>query len=327
MHEPMNRRKLLAGTAAALAFAHAPAFAKPAAFPTRPIQLVVAAPAGGSSDALARMLADDMGRLLGQPVVIDNKPGGAGTIAADAVARAVPDGHTLMLSWIGNATSRALVPKQNFDIDRDFMHITQAVAGANVLVAHPATGFKTLNDLLAEAKANPGKVTYASSGNGSSGHLAMEMLKQRSNASLLHIPYRGGAPALTDLLAGQVQVMFLNQDAVLPYLRSGKLVALAITSAQRNPQLPDVPTVAESGFPGYEATAWAGLSAPKGTPANVVQTLYTAATKAMAGSFKTKQEALGAVVVASSPAEYQAFVHSESEKWTQVIKAAGIRPD
>ena len=153
------------------------------------------------------------------------------------------------------------------------------------------------------------------------------MLKQRSNASLLHIPYRGGAPALTDLLAGQVQVMFLNQDAVLPYLRSGKLVALAITSAQRNPQLPDVPTVAETGFPGYEATAWAGLSAPKGTPANVVQTLYAAATKAMAGSFKTKQEALGAVVVASSPAEYQAFVHSESEKWTQVIKAAGIRPD
>lgn len=316
-------RRLFLGALAACTLA---AQAQAPAFPTRPIQLVVAAPAGGSSDALARMLADDMGRILGQPIVIDNRPGGSGVIAAELVARAQPDGHTLMLSWIGNATSGALVPRQNFDINKDFVHITKIVEGSNVLVAHPSTGFHSLKDLLTFAKAHPGQVTYASSGNGSSGHLAMEMLKQRSGASMLHVPYRGGAPALTDLLAGQVQVMFLNQDAVIPYVKQGKLVPLAITSAQRNPQFPGLPTVAET-YPGYEATAWAGLSAPKGTPANVVQALHDAALKAMSGSFKQKQEALGAVVVGTTPADYQAFVRSEQDKWTKVIKTAGIRPD
>ncbi|NML44142.1 tripartite tricarboxylate transporter substrate binding protein [Ramlibacter sp. G-1-2-2] len=316
-------RRLFLGALAACTLA---AQAQAPAFPTRPIQLVVAAPAGGSSDALARMLADDMGKILGQPIVIDNRPGGSGVIAAELVARAQPDGHTLMLSWIGNATSGALVPRQNFDINKDFVHITKIVEGSNVLVAHPSTGFHSLKDLLTFAKAHPGQVTYASSGNGSSGHLAMEMLKQRSGASMLHVPYRGGAAALTDLLAGQVQVMFLNQDAVIPYIKQGKLVPLAITSAQRNPQFPGLPTVAET-YPGYEATAWAGLSAPKGTPANVVQALHDAALKAMAGSFKQKQEALGAVVVRTTPADYQAFVRSEQDKWTKVIKTAGIRPD
>ncbi|MBS0342252.1 MAG: tripartite tricarboxylate transporter substrate binding protein [Proteobacteria bacterium] len=325
MHKKFSRRWLMALTlAAAVPW---PAAAQAPAFPTRPIQLVVAAPAGGPSDTLARMLAEDMSKQLRQPIVIENKPGGSGTIAADAVARAAPDGYTIMLSWIGNATSQALVPKQNFDINRDFVHITEVVEGSNVLIANPSTGLRTLKDMLAYAKANPGQLTYASSGNGSSGHLAMEMLKQRAGVSLLHVPYRGGAPALNDLLAGQVQVMFINQDAVLPYLRVGKLVALAITSAQRNVLLPDLPTVAESGFPGYEATAWAGLSAPKGTPASVIDTLHAAALKAMAGSFKSRQEAIGSVVVGSTPADYQDFVRRETQKWTSVIKTAGIRPD
>jgi len=295
--------------------------------PSRPIQLVVAAPAGGPSDAVARMAAEEMGRLLGQPVVIDNKPGAGGTIAAEAVARAPADGHTLMMSWIGNATSQALIPKQSFDINRDFVHITQMVAGSNVLVVSPSTGFKTLKDLVAYAKANPGKLTYASAGNGSSGHLAMELLKQRAGISMLHIPYRGGAPALNDLLGGQVQLMFINQDAVIPHMKAGRLVALAITSPQRVGVFPDLPTVAESGFPAFEATAWAGLSAPRGTPPAVVERIHAAAVKALQGPMKAKQEALGALVIGSSPEQFSAFVRNETEKWTRVIKTAGIRPD
>lgn len=323
-----GRRALMLGSlVAALTGAHAVVEAQPQAYPSRPIQLVVAAPAGGSSDALARMFAEDMGKLLGQPIVIDNKPGAGGVIAAEAVARAAPDGHTLMLSWIGNASNQALLAKPTVDINRDFVHITQLVSGSNVLVVHPSTGFKSLSDLLNYARSNPGKVNYASSGNGSSGHLAMEMLKQRAGVSMLHVPYRGGAPALNDLLAGQVQAMFLNQDGVLPYVKTGRLVPLAITSPERNPLLPELPTVAESGFAGFEATAWAGLSAPRGTPAPLIDVLYKAAAKAVHGPFEARQAALGARVVGSTPALYQDFVRKETESWAKVIKAAGIRPD
>ncbi len=321
------RRWLAAAGALLLVAWHAPLAAQPAAFPTKAIQLVVAAPPGGPSDAIARMLAEDMAKTLGKPVIIDNKPGAGGTIAAEAVARAAPDGHTLMMSWIGNATSHTMLPRSSHDINRDFVHIVQVVAGSNVLVVHPRTGFKTLRDLLAFAKANPGKLSYASSGNGSSGHLAMEMLKQRAGAFILHVPYRGGAPALTDLLAGQVDLMFLNQDAVIPYVRSGQLVALAITSATRNPLYPDVPTVAESGFPGFEARAWTGLSAPRGTPAAVVETIHAAAMKAIQGPMKARQEAIGAQVVGSTPAQFSAFVREETDKWAAVIKTSGIKAD
>lgn len=325
---PLLRRRavLVSGTA----FAAAPVFgvrAQPAAWPVKPVQLVVAAPAGGPSDALARMLAEEMAKLLGQPMLIDNRPGAGGVMAAELVARATPDGHTLMLSWIGNATSQTLLPKLNYDINRDFVHITQIVAGSNVLVANPSTGIKTLKDLVARAKSRPGNLTYASSGNGSSGHLAMEMLKQRAGVSVLHIPYRGGAPAMNDLLGGQVDLMFINQDAVIPHLRSGRLVPLAITSSERNPLFPDVPTVAESGYPGFEATAWAGLSTPRGTPQSVIDRIHAVALQAIHGPFKAKQEALGAQVVGSTPAEFSAFVRQETQKWARVIRAAGIRPD
>ena len=301
--------------------------AQSAAWPSRPVQLIVAAPAGGPSDALARMLAEDLSRQLGQPVVIDNRPGAGGMLAAEALLRAAPDGHTVMLSWIGNATAPALAPKIGFDINRDFIHVTQVVAGSNVLVAHPSTGLRSLQDLLRAARAKPGRLTYASAGNGSSGHLAMELLKQRAGVSLLHIPYRGGAPALSDLLGGQVDLMFINQDAVIPHLKTGRLVPLAITSATRNPLFPDLPTVAESGFPGFEATAWAGLSVPRGTPPAVVERLHAAAVKAVNGPMRARQEAMGAVVVGSSPAQFQDFVRAETDKWTRVIRAAGIKPD
>jgi tripartite-type tricarboxylate transporter receptor subunit TctC len=297
-------------------------------YPSRPIQLVVAAPAGGPSDNLARSFAEGLARELGQPVVIDNKPGAGGLIAAEAARKAAPDGHTLHLSWIGNATSRALNPKSTVDINRDFVHITQMVYGANVLVVHPSSGFKTLQELIAHARANPGKLSYASAGNGSSGHLAMELLKQRAGIRLVHIPYRGGAPALNDVLAGQLPLMFINQDAVIPHAKSGKLVPLAITSPTRNAVFPDLPTVAEAGsLSGFEATAWAGLSAPQGTPPAIIERLHAASLKAMQGSFRARQEATGAVVVASTPAQFTAFVQKETDSWTRVISTAGIQAD
>ena len=319
-----TRRGIVLLAAAAVAGATRRALA--AGDPARPVVLLVAAPAGGPSDALARMLAEPMGKALGQPVIVDNRPGAGGIVAAEAAARAAPDGHTLMLSSIVNATGHTLLPKQGVDINRDFVHIIQLVSGANVLVARPG-GPKTLNELLELAREQPGRLSYASAGNASSGHLAMEMLKQRAGVSLVHIPYRGGAPALNDLLAGQVDVMFLNQDAVLPHLRSGRLLALAITSSARHPLLPEVPTVAEAGFPGFEATAWAGLSAPRGTPAAVVARLQAAALQALHGPVKAKQEALGALVVGSAPDDYAAFVRSETRKWARVIQAASIHAD
>lgn len=296
-------------------------------YPNRPIVLVVAAPAGGPSDNLARSFAEGLSKELGQAVVIDNKPGGGGLIAAEAVKRAAPDGHTLHLSWIGNATSKALSPKSTLDITRDFVHVTQLVYGANVLVAHPATGIKTLRDLIERAKANPGQLSYASAGNGTSGHLAMEMLKLRAGIHLLHIPYRGGAQALNDVLSGQLPLMFMNQDAVIAHAQAGKLVPLAITSPTRNAIFPNLPTVAEGGLAGFEATAWAGISAPVGTPRAVIDRLHTASVKAMQGPFKSGQESKGAVVVASSPEQFTAFVQKETENWTQVIKSAGIQVD
>lgn len=321
----LQRRSLLLGMASACLTTAA--HAQTSAYPSRPIQLIVAAPPGGPSDVLARQLADGLGKELGQPVVIDNRPGAGGTLAAEAALRAAPDGHTLMMSWIGNATAPALLPKLGFDITRDFVHITQMVAGANILVVHPSTGFRTLGDLLAHARKHPGRLSYASSGNGSSGHLAMELLKQRAGVAMLHIPYRGGAPAMNDLLSGQVDLMFINQDAVIPHQQSGRLVPLAITSTQRNAMFPNLPTVAESGFAGFEATAWAGVSAPKGTPAAIVERLHTATVKALGGSMRAKQEATGALIVASTPTQFSNFVREETTKWTQVIRTANIKAD
>ena len=318
----LSRRSVMLG-AVSLGLA---AGAQAQAYPSRPVQLIVAAPPGGPSDVLARQLADGLGKELGQPVVIDNRPGAGGTLAAEAALRAAPDGHTLMMSWIGNATAPALLPKLGFDINRDFAHITQMVAGANILVVHPSTGFRTLGELLAHARKHPGRLSYASSGNGSSGHLAMELLKQRAGVSMLHIPYKGGAPAMNDLLSGQVDLMFINQDAVIPHQQSGRLIPLAITSTQRNAMFPNLPTVAES-FAGFEATAWAGVSAPKGTPAAIVERVHAATLKALSGPMRAKQEATGAQIVGSSPAQFTQFVRDETTKWTQVIRTANIKVD
>lgn len=323
---PLRRRDFIAG--ATLGLISAPTWAQAdAPWPSKPIQLVVAAPPGGPSDNFGRQLADELVKLLGQPIVIDNRPGAGGQLAAEYVARAAPDGHVLMMSFAGNATAQTLIPRAGLDFTRDFTHVTQMMSGANVLVAHPSTGLKTFKDFVAYVKANPGKLSYASSGNGTSGHLAMELLKQRAQLAIVHIPYRGGAPALNDLMAGQTQVMFLNTDAVLQHVRSGRLAGLAISSPQRSPLLPDLPTVAEQGFPGYEATAWGGLSGPRGLPAAVVERLHGAVMKVLAGPFRARQEALGATILGTTPAEFTAFFKQEVDKWARVIQGAGIKAD
>ena len=296
-------------------------------YPKRPIQLIVAAAPGGPSDVFARQLAVKLGKELGQPVVIDNRPGAGGTLAAEALLRMAPDGHALMMTWPGTVTAKALMPKVSFDIAQDFAHITQLIAGANVLVVHPSTGFRSLDDVLEHARKHPDGLTYGSSGNGGSGHLAMELLKQRAGVTLVHVPYRGGAAALHDLIQGRVDLMFINQDAVLPHLQTGRLVALAISSGQRNPLFPDVPTVAESGFAGFEAISWAGLSAPKGTPHAVVERLYTAAKRTLNGPMRARQEAIGALVIGSNPEQFSDFVQEEAAKWSQLIRNANIKAD
>lgn len=298
-----------------------------ATYPSRPIHLFIASTAGGPQDAMGRMLAEELSKTLGQPLVIENKPGAGGAVAAEPVARAAPDGHTLLMTAIPYAIAPALIPKLPYDINRDYAHVAQIVTGTNILVAHPSTGFRTLKDLLTAAAASPGKIVYGSAGNGTSGHLAMELLKQRAKVSMLHIPYRGGAPAVIDLLAGQVQVMIINPDVVLPHVQSGKLVALATTGRARSPVYPNVPTVIEQGIADFESSAWGGISAPRGTPAAVVDKLNAAIVRAVTGPLRPRIEAIGYQIATSTSAEYTALIQRETDHWARVVQAAGIKVD
>ncbi len=301
--------------------------AQAAAWPSKPIHLYIASTAGGPQDVMGRMLGDELTKTLGQPVVIENKPGAGGAAAAEPVMRAAPDGYTLLMTAIPYAIAPAMISKLPYDMNRDFAHVTQTVTGASVLVAHPSTGFRTLKDLLSAAAKSPGKVVYASAGNGTSGHLAMELLKQRAQVSMLHIPYRGGAPAVNDLLAGHAQVMIINPDIVLPHVQAGKLVALATTGRVRSPAYPTVPTVAEQGVADFESSAWGGISAPRGTPADIMDKLNAAIVRAVQGPLRPRLEAMGYQIATSTPADYAALFKRETENWARVVKSAGIKAD
>ena len=322
---PISRRTavaaLLALTLPGLARAQA------AAYPSKPIHLYIASTAGGPQDVMGRMLGDELTKALGQPVVIENKPGAGGAVAAEPVMRAAPDGHTLLMTAIPYAIAPALISKLPYDMNRDFAHVAQMITGASVLVAHPSTGFRTLKDLLDAAGKNPGRIVYASAGNGTSGHLAMELLKQRAKVSMLHIPYRGGAPAVNDLLAGHAQVMIINPDIVLPHVQAGKLVALASTGRVRSPVYPGIPTVIEQGVADFESSAWGGISAPRGTPPEIVDKLNAAIVRAVQGPLRPRLEAMGYQVAASTPAEFTALFKREIENWARVVQNAGIKAD
>lgn len=318
------------------------ALAQPAeAWPTRPVKIVVPFPAGGASDLIGRIMAEELSKSLGQPVVVENRSGAGGAVGTAFVAKAPADGYTLLLSGIGtNAVNHAFNDKLGYDSLRDFVHITQAVEGPTVLVANTSYPARTLQELIADGKTHPSKLSYALTP-ASSGHLAMEMLKQVASECprsvtpanckplfMVGIPYRGASPALTDVVGGQVPFMFINQDTALPFVRSGKLRALAVSSLQRNPLYPDVPTVAESGYPGFSAVAWIGLSAPRAVPTPIVERIGNDLRRALHNpAVKAKLESTGYVVVASQPAEYARLVESEIGKWTQLVKTRGIKPE
>jgi tripartite-type tricarboxylate transporter receptor subunit TctC len=297
-------------------------------YPNRPVRVLVPFPAGGTSDIMGRLIAEELGKQLKQPFVVDNKGGAGGTIGTAEAARAAPDGYTLLLSGIGsNAIAHGFTPKPSYDSARDFIQISQLAAGPNVLVVHPSFPARTFKEFVAWVKANPGKFSYGQV-NSSSGHLTTEYLKQTAGLDMVGIPYKGGAPALNDVLANQIPGMFTNQDAVLQHVKAGKLRALVLTSAERNPLYPDVPTVAESGYPGFTAVSWTGLSAPKGTPKAVVDKLEAAMVTAFSQpAVRAKLEGNGFVVVASKSSDYSEFVKKEIERWSKVIQTAGIKAD
>lgn len=316
--------KLIVAGLAALAAA-GPAHAAEQPFPTKPVRLVVPFPAGGGVDIVARALAPHLTERWGQQVVVDNRPGAGATLGADIAARAAPDGHNLMLANTAHAINATLFKKLPYDPVRDFAPISLIATQPSVLVVHTSVAAKSVKDLIALAKAKPGELNYASSGNGTPPHLSAAMFENLAGVKMNHIPYKGAAPALTDLLGGQVQLMFATIISVTPHLGSGRIRALAVTSPKRSQALPDVPTVIESGVPGFEATAWFMLMAPAKTPAALVQRIARDAaavvTQPDVASRFTKE---GAEPVGSTPERAAAFLKSEIARWGKVIKAANI---
>jgi tripartite-type tricarboxylate transporter receptor subunit TctC len=323
----MFRRSLLCAAASAvvLAVPLGAAFAQDN-WPTKPVKIIVPFPAGGTSDLMARMVAAPLTKELGQQFIVENIGGAGGTIG---VARAVTmpaDGYTIVLTGVGsNAVAHGLEPKPSYDSMRDFIHISQIHSGPNVLVAHPEAPFKTFREFVDYVHKNPNKLNYGYTP-AASGHMAMELLRQTAKLDMVGVPYKGGGPLLNDLLGGVIPVIFINQDAALGHVKAGKLRALAVTSPARNPLYPDVPTVAESGYPKFQALSWSGLSALKGTPQPIVNKLEAAMKKVMASpEVKERMESQGFVIPPQGSAAYTAFVKSEIDLWTGVIKTAGIK--
>ena len=298
------------------------------AFPAKPIRLIVTYPPGGGADLMARLIAPKMGETLGQPVVVENKPGAGGQIGAAEVARAAPDGYTLMLDAANHAVNPSLNPNLPYDAARAFQPISLLVQFPNVLVVTPSFGARDVAELIAMAKAKPGTIAFASSGNGSAQHLSGELFRQRAGVDITHIPYKGGGPALNDVIGGQVPVFFANMASGLPHVKGGKLRALAITGARRSPALPDAPTMAEAGLAGYEVYEWNAVFAPAGTPAPVVAKLHDAIAKAMnASDVRDRVASLGGEIAALDPAATTRFIREQTELWGKVVRAGNIRAE
>ncbi|MFN3730837.1 Bug family tripartite tricarboxylate transporter substrate binding protein [Comamonas testosteroni] len=298
-------------------------------FPDKPVNIIVPFPAGGSTDTVARALALSMGEQLGKPFVVENRPGATGTIGAGAVKRAAADGYTLLVASLGPfVVTPHMVRNVPYDAGKDFDYITVPVQAPNVLVASPTQKARSVSEVIAALKANPGKISFASSGNGSSDHLSAELFWQQTGTEAVHVPYKGGAPAITDLLGGQVDFSFQNVNAVLSHLRSGKLRAIAVTGSQRSPVLPDVPTLAEAGVKGAEVYSWQGMAAPKGLPADVKARLAKAAIAAVQQPDVRKRFVeQGLEIVGNMPEEFTRFQAQENERWKQLIQTRKITAD
>ena len=328
-HASSTRRHALALLAGA-AFASAiPLAAQAQAYPTKPITIIVPFSAGGTTDILARILGQALTTELGQTVVIDNKAGAGGNIGGQAAARAPADGYTLFMGTVGtHAINQALYKKMPFDPVKDFAPLTRVANVPNLLVANPAQPYKNVAELIAYAKANPGKINFGSSGSGSSIHLSGELFNALAKVDMMHVPYKGSAPAVTDLLGNQIGIMFDNMPSAIQHVRSGKLRALAVTTAKRSPELPNVPTIAEAGVPGYEATSWFGMFAPVATPAPVLAKLHGAIVKVLAKPDVIKKiNEQGAETTSETPEQFAAFIKAETTKWGKVVKDSGASID
>lgn len=297
-------------------------------YPTKPIRIVVPFAPGGSSDTITRIVAQKLAGTLGQSVVIDNRSGAGGNIGAELVAKATPDGYSLMTVVGGHAINVTLYKKLSYDLMNDFDPVIHMVTVTGILVVHPALPVKSVKELIALAKARPGELNFASAGAGTVVHLAGELFKSMAGVDIVHVPYRGSGPALAALLGGEIPLMFPNVPGTIGHVQAGRLRVLAVNSAQRSPLLPDVPTVAEAGIPGYEASTWFGVLAPAGTPKNVVSKLNTEIARVLkAPEMVDALNREGAVAVGGPPEQFGSFIRAEIEKWGKVVRATGLRVD
>lgn len=296
-------------------------------WPSKPIRYIVPFPPGAFNDSLARIMASELPKTLGQPVLVENRPGGNTIIGTEAAAKSPPDGYTLFGAALPFAVIQSLY-KTPFDVTKDFAPITLAGTTPNLLVANPNVPITSVKELIAAAKAKPGGLNYASTGNGTSNHLSFELFKSMTGTYITHIPYKGSAPAVTDLIAGQVQVMFDNTPNVLPHVKAGKLKAIAVSSKKRSSLAPEVPTVDESGVPGYDVTVWFGILAPAGTPKDIVARLNTEMVKVMRSpEVMDRFQKAGVDTVASTPEEFSRFLNAEVARWAKVVQDANIKAD
>ena len=324
----LNRRHILTASAGLAAFG--PHLAQSQAnWPRQSIRFVVPFAPGGTSEIVARTVAFELTKQLGQTVYVDNKGGGAGIPAMQDVAKSTPDGHTIILGHVGSlAVNPYIFPNQPYDVNKDFMPVTLLAKVPNLFVVHPDVPVKDFKEFVAYVKKNPGKLNYGSAGNASAGHLAMEYLKLVTGMFMVHIPYRGTGPQLTDLLAGRTQASSAGLPAMLPHIKSGKLRAIAVGTAQRLPQLPDVPTVAEMGFKDFETSQWYGILAPAGTPRDVVKRLQEESLKALKSNSVTERfTADGASGGGGPPEEFAAYIAKQQKIWSDIVRRAGIKPD
>jgi tripartite-type tricarboxylate transporter receptor subunit TctC len=320
----VNFLVLMFGLAAA--FAAGSVIAQP--YPNKPVKLIVTYPPGGSSDLLARILAQKLSELWAQPVVVESKPGAAGSIGMEYAARQAPDGYTFVIGNLGPVTVNPLLSKVPYDSERDFVSVSLIATGPNILVVNPATPVKTLEELIAYTRANPGKMNFGSSGPGSVAHLSGEMFKNLTHLDITHIAYKGGILSVQDLVAGHVQIVFSDALPAMQFIKSGRLRALATTGPERSPSMPDIPTCVESGLPGLVAVNWWGVHMPTGTPRAIVQKFHADIVKVMKDAdLKERFAQLGVDAVSSTPEEFSAFMEAETAKYAKLIKDADIKVD
>ena len=297
-----------------------------AQWPSKPIRMIVTYAPGGGADLMARLLAPKMQEALGQPVIVENRAGGGGTIGADLTAKSAPDGYTLLLDASSWAVNPCLYPKLSYEPVKGFVPVSLLVVFPNVLVVNPAFEAKSVQELVALAKKQPGRIAYASSGNGSAQHLAAELFRQRAGIDMVHVPYKGGGPALQDVMGGQVPVFFANMASSLPHVKTGKVRALAVTGSKRSASAPDLPTIAAAGVPGYEVYEWNAVFAPVGAPADIVAKTHAAFARALASpEVKERIAALGGEISGLPPAETAKWLHAQVDKWARVVKESNIR--